>query len=316
VRLSIAAFLVLPLACPAFAEEYPVVNLVAPYGAIEVHPLPPVGVAAPEPHAGEAEVEEGDDLRSADLKRQEIAYFGSETPGTIVVDTAHTHLFLVMEGGRAMRYGIGVGREGFTWSGRERISRMAEWPDWYPPKEMIERQPYLPRVMAGGMGNPLGARAMYLGNSLYRIHGTNQPHTIGKYVSSGCIRLTNEDIEDLYGRVKIGAEVVVLQADGSLPPRSVPKSAHGRISAPLLTHKLVTGSTVGMAIGNTSAAMPTAVRVAIPRARPAVAQRTDLWGKVANASAKHVVGSGGKAEKAEARAAAKSARKASSKPKA
>ena len=111
-----------------------------------------------------------------------------------------------------MRYGIGVGREGFTWAGTERISRMKEWPDWFPPAEMIERQPYLPRMMAGGPGNPLGARALYLGHTLYRIHGTNQPSTIGQYVSSGCIRLLNEDIEDLFSRVQVGTRVVVLPA--------------------------------------------------------------------------------------------------------
>jgi lipoprotein-anchoring transpeptidase ErfK/SrfK len=115
-----------------------------------------------------------------------------------------------------MRYGIGVGREGFTWSGVERVSRMAEWPDWHPPEEMIERQPYLPRFMAGGEGNPLGARALYLGKTLYRIHGTNQPSTIGTFVSSGCVRLTNADIQDLYDRVKVGNRVVVLP--GKPPP--------------------------------------------------------------------------------------------------
>jgi hypothetical protein len=109
-----------------------------------------------------------------------------------------------------MRYGIGVGREGFTWAGTERVSRMKEWPDWFPPSEMIERQPYLPRMMAGGPGNPLGARALYLGHTLYRIHGTNQPSTIGSYVSSGCIRLLNEDIEDLFSRVQVGTRVVVM----------------------------------------------------------------------------------------------------------
>ena len=112
--------------------------------------------------------------------------------------------------GKALRYGIGVGREGFTWSGTERISRLAKWPDWNPPAEMIERQPYLPRFMAGGEGNPLGARALYLGNTIYRIHGTNQPSTIGTFVSSGCIRLTNDDIVDLHGRVQVGTRVVVL----------------------------------------------------------------------------------------------------------
>ncbi len=112
--------------------------------------------------------------------------------------------------GKAMRYGIGVGREGFTWSGTQPVVRKAEWPDWYPPQEMIARQPYLPRMTAGGPGNPLGARAMYIGGTVYRIHGTNNPATIGKNVSSGCIRLTNEDVIDLYSRVKVGAKVVVL----------------------------------------------------------------------------------------------------------
>jgi len=142
--------------------------------------------------------------------RQLVDYVTTEPAGTIIIDTAHTFLYLVRGGGKAVRYGIGVGREGFTWSGTERISRMTEWPDWHPPKEMIERQPYLPRFMAGGESNPLGARALYLGNTLYRIHGTNQPSTIGHFVSSGCIRLTNEDIEDLYSRVNLGTRVVVL----------------------------------------------------------------------------------------------------------
>src|SRR4051812_2359528 len=144
------------------------------------------------------------------FKRQVVPFQSAEPAGTIVIDTANTHLYLVLGNGQAMRYGIGVGREGFTWAGAERVSRMAEWPDWHPPSEMIERQPYLPRFMAGGEGNPLGARALYLGKTLYRIHGTNQPSTIGKYVSSGCIRLTNEDIADLYSRVQVGTRVVVL----------------------------------------------------------------------------------------------------------
>src|SRR6185295_19345070 len=117
---------------------------------------------------------------------------------------------LVLGGGRAIRYGIGVGREGFTWTGVKHVERMAEWPDWHPPAEMLERQPYLPRLMAGGEGNPLGARALYLGKSIYRIHGTNQPSTIGTFVSSGCIRLTNADVIDLYTRVQVGTRVVVL----------------------------------------------------------------------------------------------------------
>ena len=144
------------------------------------------------------------------LRRAMVDYRTREPAGTLVIDTANTYLSLVLGNGKAMRYGIGVGREGFTWSGAERVSRMAEWPDWHPPAEMIERQPYLPRFMAGGEGNPLGARALYLGKTLYRIHGTNQPSTIGTFVSSGCIRLTNEDITDLYSRVQVGTRVVVL----------------------------------------------------------------------------------------------------------
>jgi lipoprotein-anchoring transpeptidase ErfK/SrfK len=146
------------------------------------------------------------------LRRAMIDYPSKEPAGTIIVDTSNTYLYLVLGNGKAMRYGIGVGREGFTWSGAEKVTKMAEWPDWHPPEGMIERQPYLPRFMAGGEGNPLGARALYLGQTLYRIHGTNQPSTIGTFVSSGCIRLTNEDITDLYDRVKVGTRVVVLPA--------------------------------------------------------------------------------------------------------
>jgi lipoprotein-anchoring transpeptidase ErfK/SrfK len=144
------------------------------------------------------------------FRRQVVEYPSREPAGTIIIDTPNTFLFLVLGNGQALRYGIGVGREGFTWAGREKISKMSEWPDWHPPKEMIDRQPYLPRFMAGGESNPLGARALYLGNTLYRIHGTNQPSTIGSFVSSGCIRLTNGDIEDLYARVTVGTRVVVL----------------------------------------------------------------------------------------------------------
>ena len=146
----------------------------------------------------------------AQFRRTLVDFPSREPAGTIVIDTPNTYLYLVLGKGKAMRYGIGVGREGFTWSGAERVSRMAEWPDWHPPAEMIDRQPYLPRFMAGGEGNPLGARALYLGKTLYRIHGTNQPSTIGTFVSSGCIRLTNEDVSDLYTRVQVGTRVVVL----------------------------------------------------------------------------------------------------------
>jgi lipoprotein-anchoring transpeptidase ErfK/SrfK len=149
----------------------------------------------------------------ARLKRQVVNYATREAPGTIIIDTPNTYLYLVMGHGQAMRYGIGVGRDGFTWSGVQSITKKAEWPDWTPPPEMIARQPYLPRQMAGGPGNPLGARAMYLGGTIYRIHGTNAPGTIGTRVSSGCIRLTNEDVADLYSRVNVGTRVVVLPMD-------------------------------------------------------------------------------------------------------
>jgi lipoprotein-anchoring transpeptidase ErfK/SrfK len=147
---------------------------------------------------------------SPELRRQMVDYRTREPAGTVVIDTPNTYLYLVLGNGKALRYGIGVGREGFTWAGEERISKMSEWPDWHPPAEMIERQRYLPRFMAGGPGNPLGARALYLFKSLYRIHGTNQPSTIGQFVSSGCIRLLNEDIEDLYSRINVGTRIVVL----------------------------------------------------------------------------------------------------------
>jgi lipoprotein-anchoring transpeptidase ErfK/SrfK len=149
----------------------------------------------------------------ARLKRQVVNYPSREAPGTIIIDTPNTYLYLIMGNGQAMRYGIGVGREGFTWSGTQTIVKKAEWPDWTPPPEMIARQPYLPRHMAGGPGNPLGARAMYLGGTIYRIHGTNAPQTIGTRVSSGCLRLTNEDVMDLYSRVHIGTKVIVLPMD-------------------------------------------------------------------------------------------------------
>ncbi len=144
------------------------------------------------------------------FKRQMVSYPTAEAPGTVIVDTPNTYLYLVLGNGRAIRYGIGVGRDGFTWAGVKHVEKKAEWPDWHPPQEMLERQPYLPRMMAGGPGNPLGARAMYLSGSVYRIHGTNAPETIGQRVSSGCIRLTNEDVTDLYSRVSVGAKVVVL----------------------------------------------------------------------------------------------------------
>jgi lipoprotein-anchoring transpeptidase ErfK/SrfK len=146
------------------------------------------------------------------LERQVVFFRTTEPPGSIVVHTNERFLYLVQENNRAMRYGIGVGRDGFQWAGQHKISRKQEWPDWRPPPEMIERQPYLPRFMAGGPGNPMGARALYIGQTIYRIHGTNQPQTIGHAVSSGCFRLVNGDIIDLYERVPVGTRIVVKQA--------------------------------------------------------------------------------------------------------
>ena len=142
--------------------------------------------------------------------RQEVAFLGQEEPGTIVIDTPQHFLYLVQGNGKAVRYGIGVGRPGFTWSGTHTVSSKKEWPDWVPPPEMLTRRPELPHFMAGGPNNPLGARAMYLGSTLYRIHGSNEPWTIGMNVSSGCIRMRNVDVIDLYSRVKVGTKVVVL----------------------------------------------------------------------------------------------------------
>lgn len=156
---------------------------------------------------------------------QVVSYATGEAPGTVVIDTPNAYLYFIVGGGKAVRYGIGVGREGFTWSGVQVITRKAEWPDWSPPAEMLSRQPYLPRVMAGGPGNPLGARAMYLGDTAYRIHGTNQPDTIGKHVSSGCIRMLNDDVIDLYARVNVGTKVIVLPDE---PHRALDASAAHR----------------------------------------------------------------------------------------
>jgi len=148
----------------------------------------------------------------AAYQRQIVFYRTTEAPGTIIVHAAERFLYVVQENSRAIRYGIGVGRDGFQWSGLLKITRKAEWPDWTPPPEMIARQPYLPRFMAGGPGNPLGARALYLGSTVYRIHGTNQPQTIGQSISSGCFRLVNRDVIDLYDRIPVGTKVIVRQA--------------------------------------------------------------------------------------------------------
>ena len=163
-------------------------------------------------------VPDANEKMPAAYQRQAVFFRSSEPAGTIVVHTSEHFMYLVQGNNRALRYGIGVGRDGFRWQGLVKITQKKEWPDWTPPEEMIQRQPYLPRWMAGGPGNPLGARAMYLGETEYRIHGTNKPDTIGKRVSSGCIRLTNEDIVDLYERVKVGAKVIVLPAIAARRP--------------------------------------------------------------------------------------------------
>jgi len=186
-------------------------------GSASAAPRPLFPFAMPEPPqaAQPAPSDEGDAPFElpARFKRQVVTYPTREAAGTIIIDTPNTYLYYVLGNGQAIRYGIGVGRDGFTWSGTQTITRKAEWPDWTPPPEMIARQPYLPRQMAGGPGNPLGARAMYLGGTVYRIHGTTQPSTIGTHVSSGCIRLTNPDVTDLYSRVSVGTKVIVLPMD-------------------------------------------------------------------------------------------------------
>jgi lipoprotein-anchoring transpeptidase ErfK/SrfK len=196
--IAVASVVMLGFAAPAKASPLPLFPFMMPEPAPAMQAAPPVvddrtATAMP-----------------ARFKRQIVSYATREPAGTIVIDTPNTYLYFVLGNGRAIRYGIGVGRHGFTWSGVQTISKKAEWPNWTPPAEMIARQPYLPRFMAGGPGNPLGARAMYLGSTIYRIHGTNAPETIGTHVSSGCIRLTNADVTDLYSRVDVGTKVVVL----------------------------------------------------------------------------------------------------------
>jgi lipoprotein-anchoring transpeptidase ErfK/SrfK len=201
-----AALAALAIGAVAFAGS-------AAAAPLELFPFimtPPTQVAPPQAAAAPSEDEGTAFELPARLRRQVVNYATREAPGTVIIDTPNTYLYYVLGGGQAVRYGIGVGREGFTWSGTQTITKKAEWPDWTPPPEMIARQPYLPRQMAGGPGNPLGARAMYLGGTVYRIHGTNAPETIGTHVSSGCLRLTNEDVSDLYSRVNIGTKVIVL----------------------------------------------------------------------------------------------------------
>jgi lipoprotein-anchoring transpeptidase ErfK/SrfK len=162
-----------------------------------------------QPYYGQSDAGESQTLDPRYFK-QEVSYDGKEPPGTIIINTPERLLYLVEGGGRALRYGIGVGRPGFTWAGVHNITSKREWPDWTPPDDMLKRRPDLPRHMEGGPENPLGARAMYIGSTLYRIHGSNEPWTIGTQVSSGCIRMRNEDVIDLYERVKVGAKVVVI----------------------------------------------------------------------------------------------------------
>jgi lipoprotein-anchoring transpeptidase ErfK/SrfK len=217
----IAAFGALAIGAVAFSGS-------AAAGPVQLFPFimtSPTEQMQPAPQLAPQSQDEGNVVEMpARLKRQIVTYATRETPGTIIIDTPNTYLYYVLGNGRAVRYGIGVGRDGFTWSGIQSITKKAEWPDWTPPAEMISRQPYLPRYMAGGPGNPLGARAMYLGGTVYRIHGTNAPATIGTHVSSGCIRLTNEDVSDLYSRVNVGTKVIVLpmdhRADNSVGRRS------------------------------------------------------------------------------------------------
>jgi lipoprotein-anchoring transpeptidase ErfK/SrfK len=238
-----------PYAVPPPAAAYPNGNPQPGYG----NPQPGYGAAPTAPYPGQDEAlrppmsigpggdrgalaalppdyqpETGPVQLPPQFRRTVIDLRTKEPAGTIIIDTPNTYLYLVLGNGKAMRYGIGVGREGFTWAGTERISRMAEWPDWHPPPEMIDRQPYLPRFMAGGESNPLGARALYLGKTVYRIHGTNQPSTIGSFVSSGCIRLTNEDVTDLYGRVQVGTRVVVMPGTPPDTAQATPIAPMGR----------------------------------------------------------------------------------------
>jgi lipoprotein-anchoring transpeptidase ErfK/SrfK len=201
-----AAFGALAFAAVAFSGS-------AAAAPLELFPFMTLSTQSAPPSMQSPSQDEGTAVEMpARLKRQIVSYATREAPG-IIIDTPNTYLYYVLGGGQAIRYGIGVGRDGFTWSGVQSITKKAEWPDWTPPPEMIARQPYLPRQMAGGPGNPLGARAMYLGGTVYRIHGTNAPGTIGTHVSSGCIRLTNADVTDLYSRVNVGTKVIVLPMD-------------------------------------------------------------------------------------------------------
>ena len=226
--LSIGAFLPKSRRAAAFgalaAIAFSSTASAAPLQLFPFVPQPAGPATTPQVQSAPSEEQNATAELPARLRRQIVGYATHEAPGTVVIDTPNTYLYYVLGGGQAIRYGIGVGRDGFTWSGVQSITKKAEWPDWTPPPEMIARQPYLPRQMAGGPGNPLGARAMYLGGTIYRIHGTNAPQTIGTHVSSGCIRLTNQDVTDLYSRVNVGTKVIVLpmerRAENSQAKRS------------------------------------------------------------------------------------------------
>lgn len=214
------AFACVAVPARASTERTPVpfflAPIVAPLQAITGAAAPPASAPpAVAPAATMAMRSEPDSAASSPPRtagtRETVSYSGPYAPGTVVVNTSQRRLYFVLPGGRAIRYAIGVGREGFQWAGTQRISNKQEWPDWRPPEEMLRRRPDLPRYMAGGPHNPLGARALYLGGTLYRIHGSNEPETIGQAVSSGCIRMLNADVVDLYDRVKVGTQVVVLR---------------------------------------------------------------------------------------------------------
>jgi lipoprotein-anchoring transpeptidase ErfK/SrfK len=205
-----AAFGAFAISAVAFSGSASAAPQTPPFPFLFLPPMQQQYAPPPAVEAAPSDDESATFELPARLRRQVVSYATQEAPGTIIIDTPHTYLYLVLGNGQAVRYGIGVGRAGFTWSGTQAVTKKAEWPDWTPPPEMIARQPYLPRHMAGGPGNPLGARAMYLGGTEYRIHGTNAPETIGTHVSSGCIRLTNEDVTDLYSRVNVGTKVIVL----------------------------------------------------------------------------------------------------------
>lgn len=213
-RLTQTAIAALALACVAApasaASNAPLPFFLAPFFAPAQQPVQPA-TYAPQRYASAPASAYQYEPPARTPTREIVAYDGRHAPGTIVINTSERRLYYVMGGGRAMRYAIGVGREGFQWSGVKAITNKQEWPDWRPPEDMLRRRPDLPRYMAGGPANPLGARAMYLGSSLYRIHGSNEPDTIGTAVSSGCIRMLNEDVVDLYERVRIGTQVVVLR---------------------------------------------------------------------------------------------------------